>query len=334
MFQKIFVEKRIFNKTETELILNKFPKEKVVVINDHRNIFDLLPRSHSVEKKKKNLILADYDGLIVKEAPPAYGFSSLPHFYFIHAKNCIYECQYCFLQGYFKSPDILIHLNYDKLCSALKSSFQEHSNGAWYHAGEFSDSLALSSITNELPYLFNLFKSFPNHFLELRTKSANIKSLLKLKPTNNIIVSFSLSPKSSAKDYDLRASSVNARIAVMKRLAEKGYILGIHFDPIIYSENYIELYSELINEIVQNINVQSIKYFSIGTVRFTKEVFQQLKTNYPDSNIFQRQFIKGFDGKFRYHKPLRKTIQMEIKERLIQNEVTEEVIYFCMEDES
>lgn len=333
MFQKVYVENQILKQPETQHILKRFPQEKIIAIHNHKNLFENLPRDYTFQKPKKNLILADYEGTIVKEAPPAYGFSSLPHFYFIHAKNCIYECQYCFLQGYFKSPDLVLYVNYQKLCSALKSSFRNNKKGAWYHAGEFSDSLALSTLTNELPYLFELFKDHPDHFLELRTKSANIKSIIDLKPLSNVYVSFSLSPVKVAKEYDLKASPVTARLSAMRKLTEKGFSIGIHLDPVIYNEDYEKQYVDLIDEICKNIERRRIKYISIGTVRFTKDVFKQLQKNYPDSNILKKSFQKGFDGKLRYSKPLRQNMQNEINAILMQKGFDKKRIYFCMEED-
>lgn len=333
MFQKVFVENHILKNPETEKILQRFSNEKIITIHNHKNLFEGLPRDYALQKQKKNLILADYEGAIIKEAPPAYGFSSLPHYYFIHAKNCIYECQYCFLQGYFNSPDLVFYVNYQKLCSALKASFKDNKQGAWYHAGEFSDSLALSSITGELPHLFDLFKDHPNHFLELRTKSANTRSIMDLKPLKNVFVSFSLSPSKVAKEYDLKASPVKARLSAMKRLTDKGFFLGVHLDPVIYNEDYEEQYIDLINHISENIDSGQIKYISIGTVRFTKDVFNQLQKNYPDSNILKKSFQKGFDGKLRYSKPLRQKMQNDIKKILLQRGFDQKLIYFCMEED-
>ena len=41
------------------------------------------------KKQKKNLILADYEGAIIKEAPPAMALVS-PHYYFIHKELHLY----------------------------------------------------------------------------------------------------------------------------------------------------------------------------------------------------------------------------------------------------
>ena len=83
----------------------------------------------------------------VKIAPDAYGLSGEPHYYFIHAYNCIYECEYCYLQGYFNSPDI-VFLSITKILLEMKSLIESNKeSGIWFHAGEFSDSRAMSHFT-------------------------------------------------------------------------------------------------------------------------------------------------------------------------------------------
>ena len=121
-----------------------------------------------------NIFIARKTGDLVKEAPPAYGKGDEKHFYFVHAYNCIYECQYCYLQGYFNSPDLVLFVNYDEIISEMERLAIKYPN-AWFHAGEFSDSLALSDLTGELPYLHKFAEHHPTVKIELRTKSVNLR---------------------------------------------------------------------------------------------------------------------------------------------------------------
>ena len=84
-------------------------------------------------------------------------------------------------------------------------SLHPRSPRIWFHGGEFSDSLALASITGELASFFDFFYHHPRTGLELRTKSANLKALNSLAPADNIVVSYSLSPSGSAQELDLKA---------------------------------------------------------------------------------------------------------------------------------
>lgn len=200
----------------------------------------------------------------------------------------------------------------------------------WFHAGEYSDSLALSHLSGELPLYFEFFKNNPKSFLELRTKSVNIKELIKLEPLSNVMVSFSLSPEEISKEIDLRTPGLKARLDAMLALKKLGFKLGIHFDPIIFKQNTLELYRNLISELSRRSLLQ-VEYISLGVVRFTEEVYHEVKKNYPGSIIHGEKMITSFDQKVRYPKSRRIPLLNEIKEILITTEVPEEKIYFCME---
>ena len=200
----------------------------------------------------------------------------------------------------------------------------------WFHAGEFSDSLALANLTGELEEYFDFFAKNLNAKLELRSKSTNITPLLKLKPSQNIIISFSLSSESAAKEFDHKCPAISKRLEAIKKLVQHGYKIGIHFDPIIYSDNFEEDYTEITNRLISIVPNQSLAYISIGVVRFTSQSMRETETNYPSSKIFKQELIKSFDGKYRYNRPMRMWMMQKIKSKLIHF-YSEEKIYLCME---
>ena len=106
MFNKVFVESSIEGKEQTQKILSKIKYKKLVLIDDYEEVFQS-KKPYLQKRDNLNLFLAAKKGELVKEAPEAYGLGSEKHFYFVHAYNCIYECEYCYLQGYFNSPDIV-----------------------------------------------------------------------------------------------------------------------------------------------------------------------------------------------------------------------------------
>ncbi len=332
MFSRILVEKEVLGFPQTQFILDRFKNIPVKEIDQIDDIFGRVKKPYLQKREDLQLFLGKKRGTKIKLAPDAYGLAGEPHYYFIHAYNCIYECEYCYLQGHFHSPDIVLFLNHDEIGSEIEKEIQSHEGRPiWFHAGEFSDSLALTHLTGELPFYFNLFKKYPQAKLELRTKSANIKELLKLDPLPNIITSFSLSPAHRIKNTDLKTPSLKGRLAAMKSLAEKGHRLGIHFDPVIHEDNFEACYQELIKEICDSIPLDSIQYISIGVVRFTNNVFHQVKKNYPQSELLAAEFTSSFDGKVRYPRPFRLWILGKIKDLCLQNGISEGKIYLCME---
>jgi len=329
MFKQIYIERDIKNSSYAQNILKKFPKIPVIEINSYDEVWGKFKKPYLQKRTNLNLFIARKKGQIVKEAPEAYGQKGEPHYYFIHAYNCIYECQYCFLQGYFHTPDIVLFVNHDEICEQIEGILKEQPN-AWFHAGEFSDSLALSQVTNELQSYFDLFKQYPEAKLELRTKSANISALKKLEPLGNVFVSFSLSSERNSKEFDLKTPSTLTRLKVMKELAKQGFQIGIHLDPIIYSPELKNEYSSLIC-LMNEIPKSSIHYISIGVVRYTKDVYRQVEMNYPDSKLTSGAYTKSFDQKVRYSRPMRSWILNTVEELLLEHGYKHNKIYRCME---
>lgn len=338
MFEKIYIEEHLENHPKVLEIQARYPHSEFKFIKKIEDVFGRVKKPYLQKRNNLNLFIGEKKGQLVKPAPPAYGLSGEPHYYFVHAYNCIYECNYCYLQGYFQSPDIVLFINHEEIGNEIKRLAQDHAlnfpgEKIWFHAGEYSDSLALTHLTGELPHYFNLFKELPNAYLELRTKSVNIRELVKLPPSENIIVSFSLAPLHRTKMNDLKTPSSKARLEAIRELYEKGFEIGIHFDPIIYDEKLVESYSQLIDQLTMALPPQAIRYISIGVVRFTKNVYHQVVKNYPESDFLADDFVKSFDGKIRYNRPTRLWILGKVKSLLVNAGVPVEKIYECMEDE-
>jgi spore photoproduct lyase len=334
MICRIFVEEQLKNHDHANKILAHFPNAPVKYIRKVEDVFGRVHRPYLQKREDLQLFIGEKKGQLIKEAPPAYGTKGAPHYYFVHAYNCIYECNYCYLQGYFNSPDLVFFINHQDVIKAMEQKLSESSNEhkVWFHAGEFSDSLALSHITGELPLYFDFFNKHPNAMLELRTKSANAKELLKLDPLDNIIVSFSVSPAKKIKINDLKTPSLSARLKAISKVAERGYKIGIHLDPIIFEDNFESIYKELISQLLEHASLDCIEYVSLGVVRFTKDVFYQVKKNYPSSELLRKELIKSDDGKIRYPRPMRNHILGSIKNLLLENGFSEQQVYLCMED--
>ncbi len=330
MFQKILVEKNILHHPNTKKILNNLKDPHIEIIESYEDYWGKVKKPYLQKRDNLFLFLAKKKGQLIKKTPDAYGTDGDNHFYFIHAYNCIYECEYCYLQGYFHTPDLVLFVNHDEIINEM-ARISKNYPSVWFHAGEFSDSLALSHITDEFDIYWDFFKKNKNAKLELRTKSVNIKNIMNKEPLENIITTFSLSSSQSSKEHDLKTPSTNARLKALKKLSDKGFQLGIHFDPIIYQENLEKNYDKLISDLLEKVNIDLINYFSIGVVRFTENVYKEVKKNYPSSKIHLGPYTKSFDEKIRYSRPTREWMLSKIKDLLIKNGIENKKIYLCME---
>lgn len=331
MIRTIFVEEEFRNHPRTIRILEKFPHAGVHYLNSYDDVFGRVYKPVSHKQGGLQLFLARKKGKLVREAPPAYGISGVPHYYFIHAYNCIYECEYCFLQGYFSSPDLVLFLNDEEIQNEMQEVLDSHSGEVWFHAGEFSDSLAMAHVLDDWSLYWPFFKKNPRARLEFRTKSANTRGLAKLEALPNVTLSYSLAPEQQAKRFDRKASPLTARLRAMQKMEQRGFRLGIHFDPVIYEENFIENYAGLIDEVLSFTSPEKIEYISIGVVRFSEKQFRQLEKIHPDSWLLRSDYVHSNDGKYKYARPLRMHILHSLESMLHSKGFSARQVYICME---
>lgn len=333
MFKKILVEREIIDHPRSQAILSNFNKTPIV-INKVEEIFGRVKKDYSNKQDNLYLFIGKKKGLLVKPTPPAYGYHTHEkHYYFIHAYNCLYDCQYCYLQGYFNSPDLVVFINHEEIIEEMQkivdqNSLKHDKEKIWFHAGEFSDSLAFSQHTQEWQLYWKFFEKNPHAQLELRTKSNQIRVIEFLKPLKNIIISFSLNPSKIVRAYEKKTPTLAQRLTAMEALAKKNFRLGIHFDPIIYVEDYQEQYLKLV-EMISKLPFEKIIYISLGTMRFSKDLYKKIESNH---SLIKEQMIIGYDKKMRYLKPLRLRMVKYLNNLLIKQGFPQEKIYYCMED--
>jgi spore photoproduct lyase len=339
IFEKVFLEKHLKDHPRVNSILTNLnvSNADVHLLDRYDDVFQKVRKPYLHKRESLNLFLAQKKGSLVKPAPDAYGLAGSPHYYFIHAMNCLYECQYCYLQGYFKSPDLVFFVNHEEIGEEIRRLTEvEHKNEAevWFHGGEFSDSLALAHLGDEWSYYWKLFRDLPRGRLELRTKSSNTKPIEKLEPLSNVLITFSLSPEDSTKEIDLKTPPLEIRLKAIERLYKLGHHIGLHFDPMMWRHDFEEAYDKLMDKIENCIPLREIKILSLGVVRFPENIYHEVKKNYPDSLLKDEEWVKGFDGKIRYPRPIRERMLKKIKTLCIKKGMSENQLYFCMEDPS
>jgi spore photoproduct lyase len=331
---RLYVERAAEKWPAAKAIRKKLEPRETISIEDYQEFFSRRRTNYLDKRTTRNVFIAVKRGAMVKEAPPAYGYGvSDLHYYYVHAYNCIYECEYCYLQGYFSSPDLVFFVNHDDALAEMRQLAAQHrgKKRIWFHAGEFSDSLALSHITGELPHYWKFFEENPDTWLELRTKSINLSVLRSLPPLPNVVVSFSLATEPQAAIYDRKTPSLGQRLKAMQRLRDMGFRLGIHFDPIIYADDFTEQMQLVAARVRDGVGYNAIEYVSLGAVRFAKDVYREARLNYPNSPMFARHFIQGADAKMRYIRPLRLHLIETARDVLKMHGCPEEKIYICME---
>ena len=332
-FRRVFVERAVRTHPQTEKILTALGTPPLSLIDRVEDVFGRAVKPYLQKRTTLDLFIGRKRGQLVKATPPAYGADTGQHYFFYNSFNCVFECEYCYLQGYFNSPDLVFFVNHDEVCAAIESichaaPVQQH----WFHGGEFSDSLALSHITRDLPYYWQTFGGLQNGFLELRTKAVNIRELLRLPPLTNIVISFSLAPASQVNSFEHGTPSLRLRLNAISKLAAAGYRIGIHLDPIIYRPRIVEQYRPLLQAVRERLNDTQLAYLSLGVVRFSRAVLSRVKKNYPTSPLLAENFSCRRDGKVSYFRPQRLHLLQQMRTLCCEVGIPASCVYFCMEE--
>lgn len=287
MIDTIYIEEEIENHPRTKEVCVRFPKARQILCSRYGEVFNRKAQNFRLQKERPALILARKFDHFILEAPVGYGIGGKRNFYFSHMLNCIYDCRYCFLQGMFRSAHLVFFVNYEDFERAIEEKINEASQEeSYFFSGYDCDSLALDSVTRFVDSFLPFFARHSNAWLELRTKSVQIKTLLEMDPVSNCVVAFSLTPAEIGTVLEDKTLPLEHRLEAMEKLQERGWKLGLRFDPLIYHEKFREQYEELFYNVFRKIHVPALHSVSLGPFRLPKEGYENIYRLYPDEKLF------------------------------------------------
>lgn len=295
MVDRIFIEREVREHERTNAITARFSKAEIIACERFGEVFNPKSQNFRLQKSNPALILASKHAGHVLPAPPGYGLVGDSGFYFSHMLNCPYDCRYCFLQGMYRSANYVVFVNYEDFLSAIDTAINESEEPVWFNSGYDCDSLAFDPVTGFVDFFVPAFSQRPHGKLELRTKSTQIRSLLRHQPTENVIVAFSFSPQYINTRLEHGVAPVHKRIEAARRLQEAGWTVAIRFEPLVYFDGYEPHYSQLIETVLSELNSDRLHSVSIGSFRMPDAFFAQARSLYPQEPLFV-QAIQSDDG--------------------------------------
>ncbi|MFP4081612.1 MAG: radical SAM protein [Candidatus Aminicenantes bacterium] len=332
--QKIFMERGCQDFALTRRILDNTPHIPSQIIDRPQQLMeDIKADRNSIRKGKNYLLLSIKKGQFVKPCPCTPRYIGCNYFIINLELNCPVDCSYCILQHYLSNPLITVHVNLQDMWSELDAFFAKNRERIFrMGTGELGDSLALDHITENSKDLISYFRRKKAWF-ELKTKTTNIKNVLKQEPAENVVISWSLSSSAVARELEEKAPPVEERIEAARQVMNRGFPVGFHFDPLIRYPGWKEDYAEVVDKMLKAVDPDRISWISLGSLRFPPDLKSFIRRRFPAAKVFCDEFIRGKDGKCRYFKPLRVELYLHIV-RCIRNKSGSRIpVYFCMESE-
>ncbi|MBT8437531.1 MAG: DNA photolyase [Gammaproteobacteria bacterium] len=290
MVSSVYIESEIRDHPRARKLLERLRNLPVIEIEHYGEVFNPRAQNFRLQKKNPAIIIARKNDGHVLAAPQGYGLGGNHNYYFSHMLNCIYDCRYCFLQGMYQSAHQILFINYEDFGERMEQVAAKHQGEAvWFYSGYDCDSLANEPMTEFTNHFIPLVASIDNAWMELRTKSTQVRSMLKLQPCERVVTAFSFTDPVSHAKLEHGVPSIAKRVDAMRRLIEAGWTVGLRFDPVVYHRDYQAAFVSLLDEIFTTVDPHKLHSVSLGSFRLTRDHFRKLVRIYPEEPLFAQK---------------------------------------------
>ena len=283
-FSHIYIEKEALAYSDTKTILNRFKGARHVIIDHYKDIFGRSGQDWRAQKKSQKLILAVRRNQFLYEGSDiAPDFGNRRFFYNALVLNCLYDCDYCYLQGMFPSAHAVLFVNNSDY---FKATEQELSNGPIYLAISYDTDLL--GFENILPYCrrwISFAKNHPDLTIELRTKSANYRALADIKPSENVVLAWTVSPEAVARKFEPKTPPFASRMRAIKAALKDGWQVRLCFDPLLHIDDWKTHYGDMIKQLDSALSLDAIQDFSIGVFRMSSHFLREMRKQRRDTEL-------------------------------------------------
>ena len=328
MIETLYIEENLLNHPRAQEITARFPAARRITCGRYGEVFNPKAQNFRLQKQRPALILAEKFTRFALPTPSGYGIGARKNYYFSHMLNCLYDCRYCFLQGMFHSAHYVLFVNYEDFQQDIRRIAGTHPDEAvHFFSGYDCDSLALEPATGFAAHFLPFFAELPNAWLELRTKSTQIRTLLAQDPLPRCVVAFSLSPEQIAEKVEHKAPPLARRLDAIGKLQEQGWSIGLRFDPLIFQSDYQSQYRQFFDQVFARIDLNRLHSVSLGAFRLPEHYFKKVLKLYPDEKLFAAP-LQSSQGMIGYARALEEDLKGFCSD-LLSNYITDQHFFPC-----
>jgi spore photoproduct lyase len=294
----------------------------------------VVPLDQSPPKARGTVLyLKHYKGTFWRWCPGTQNYRCCGYRIIHIGENCPLNCSYCILKAYFQDEVLKVWANQEDLFAELDQSVKSKPQ-TFFRAGtgEFTDSLALESVTGYSRDLVSYVGDCPNLCLELKTKVVDLSWMEAARGPENILPAWSLNAPEVVSQEERQTTTLKERLQAAQECAKCGFRVCLHFDPIIRFPGWENGYGQVVDMIFDYLRPQDIAYLSLGSFRGMPELKEHIALNWPESTYIYNEYLTGLDGKFRLLRPLR-VEQFQFMVRRLQKHGLDRQIYLCMESD-
>lgn len=292
IFSHIYVEEKALSYNITHSILEKRKSSQIITIDDYKNIFNRPNQNFQAQKLSPKLILAaKKNNFLYKGSAMCDDFGNQNFYYNTLIQNCLYNCDYCYLQGMYESSNIVIFVNIEDFFKETDKMLTELNSKLFLCISYDTDLLALEKIVPYTSMWIQYANGKENLELEIRTKSNQFHKIASIEPPKNVILAWTVSPTENAKRYEKKAPTLKARLWNIKKALELGWRVRICLDPVLYTKDWQNSYSNMLKEVFSVVPAEKLEDVTVGVFRVNQDYWKNMKKVNP-SEILHFPFQK------------------------------------------
>lgn len=326
---RVYVERDALEYPDTERIMERLPDAPVQVIGHYKDIFNRPGQHFQTQKHAPALILAVekenllYDG---KSRVASWG-ANLPLYYNAPVRNCVYNCDYCFLQGMHNSGNLVVYVNTEDFMAA--ASRKASVEPIFLSISYLTDLLALEPLLPICERWISFAETNDNLTIEIRTKSDLFRVIRHLGKPLNTVLSFSLSPDHIARRYERGCAPLQGRLLAAREAIRAGWRVRLCIDPIVRTADWKRQYTEFVREIFRRLPSDGIEEISFGVVRLAPDFLKRIQLMRQDSDILYFPFVTEESGTYgkvsTYPADAREEMKRVLEQELLNHIATEKI---------
>lgn len=283
-FTRVYYEKEALESDIGRHIAGRLSNAQFIEVRHYKNVFCGHDQNFLLQKESPGIILAvKKSGFLYEGSGYCHAHPGYRSFYTAPVVNCIYDCEYCYLQGTYPSANILVFTNFGDFIKSLKDELE---NGPVYLPVSFdSDMLALENMLGYCRLWIESAREMQNLLIELRTKSANYKSISDIAPPENVLLSWTLSPADIIENYERKTPGLDARLESVNKAISDGWKVRLCIDPVILFDNWNTAYPGFISYIFNRIPPDKLYDINTGPFRMPAACLDRIRKMRPQSLV-------------------------------------------------
>ncbi len=326
--QAIYYEKAIENYELGKQLMEKYKDVPKVEIASHNAIEEMRKKENKeFVNMKRNLIIG-----VRKTHKFVENHKVSDYLVPYTSSGCTAACLYCYLVcNYNKCAYLRLFVNREQMLDKIIKTAEKSDKNLTFEIGSNSDLILENTITKNLIWTIDNFKNTKKGKLTFPTKFDMVDDLLILDHKGKIIVRVSVNPEEIINKVEFGTSRLNGRIGAINKLKEAGYEIGILIAPVIFVENWKELYGELIKKLEAELS-EKVKKDAFFEIIFMTYSYVHTKINeeaFPNAiNLYNKEIMTGRGkGKYWYKEEIRKEGERFFKEELKKYFPSNEILY-------